>query len=605
MGDPGEIAAVSPASIEQQDSAGQAHVGTTPSAAEAILAAVHDAVISTSADGIILTWNAAAERIYGYAAVEAVGRGLALLFFPDEASTLDTDLLQPTRRTGRHERFSRTRKRDGTDVYVSFRLTLTGNTEGYVLCATEETAYAAAGRELQRRREELQTILSQVQADYADLRYEKKRETRVTFNGKELTQMGSNTTDGYVLRVLMKGGLSSVAFTRECDAEKAIRTAEENALLISKHIKTPARLAETAAIQDVFTPFLEEDPRQVSMDEKLELTRRYNDLPLKHQAIATTTTEYLEIIREKSFLTTEGSKIREDLITTRIGGLISSRDGILIQNVRVGLGGSHGFGLLRNQEEEFERKTSIALQLLRAKPVEAGVYNVILNPSMAGVFTHEAFGHFSEADLIEDSPTLREKMQLGTQLGNDVLSITDDPTLPNQLGFYKYDDEGTAVKATKLMDHGVLKGRLHSRRTAAAFAEPLSGHCVAEDYRYAPIIRMGNIFIEPSTYPLEELLSMAGQGIYLLDHLGGQTSGENFTFGAQYGYVIKDGRTTQMVRDINISGNLYQTMKNIVAVGNDLVFSKSGGCGKGQMNYRSCNGGPHILVNGVVMGGRC
>ena len=164
MGDPGEIAAVSPASIEQQDSAGQAHVGTTPSAAEAILAAVHDAVISTSADGIILTWNAAAERIYGYAAVEAVGRGLALLFFPDEASTLDTDLLQPTRRTGRHETFSRTRKRDGTDVYVSFRLTLTGNTEGYVLCATEETAYAAAGRELQRRREELQTILDTVPA---------------------------------------------------------------------------------------------------------------------------------------------------------------------------------------------------------------------------------------------------------------------------------------------------------------------------------------------------------------------------------------------------------------------------------------------------------
>jgi len=110
--------------------------------------------------------------------------------------------------------------------------------------------------------------------------------------------------------------------------------------------------------------------------------------------------------------------------------------------VRVGIGGSQGFALLRDQEEEFEKKTSIALQLLKARPVEAGVYNVVLNPSMAGVFTHEAFGHFSEADLIEDAPTLREKMQMRAQLGNDILNITDDPTLPNQLGFYKYDDEG-------------------------------------------------------------------------------------------------------------------------------------------------------------------
>ncbi len=57
---------------------------------------------------------------------------------------------------------------------------------------------------------------------------------------------------------------------------------------------------------------------------------------------------------------------------------------------------------LRNQEAEFEKKTAIALGLLKAEPVEGRKVNVILNPSLAGVFTHEAFGHFSEADLIED-----------------------------------------------------------------------------------------------------------------------------------------------------------------------------------------------------------
>ena len=207
--------------------------------------------------------------------------------------------------------------------------------------------------------------------------------------------------------------------------------------------------------------------------------------------------------------------------------------------MRVGLGGSSGFALLRNKEDEVEKRTGIALDLLQAKPVSGGTYNVVLNQVLAGVFTHEAFGHFSEADLIEDSPSMRERMQIGSVLGTGVLSITDDPTVPLQLGFYRYDDEGVKARAVPLMKQGVLAGRLHSRRTAAAFGESLTGHCIAEDYRFAPIVRMGNIFIEPGNSTLEDLLSQLGDGLYILDAKGGETSGENFTFGAQYGYVIR------------------------------------------------------------------
>jgi TldD protein len=259
--------------------------------------------------------------------------------------------------------------------------------------------------------------------------------------------------------------------------------------------------------------------------------------------------------------------------------------------------------VLRNGQEEFEKKTEIAVKLLEAEPVEGGVYNVVVNPQLAGVFTHEAFGHFSEADLIEDAPTMREKMKIGAQLGSDLVSIMDDPTLPDQLGFYKYDDEGVRVRPTQLMKNGILTGRLHSRRTAAAFGEPLTGHCVAEDFRYAPIIRMGTIFIEPGPDSLEELLEKLDDGYYFLDPRGGQTSGENFTFGAQYGYRVKHGKIGGLIRDINISGNLYETLQNIVAVGRDLELGKVGGCGKGQMNWRSCFGAPPILVNNVVVGG--
>ncbi len=446
-------------------------------------------------------------------------------------------------------------------------------------------------------------MVSKTTADYADLRYETKKETRILFNGKELFHIGSNSTDGFVIRTLKDGGLSSTAYTRADDADKALRITEENAALIARHINKPVEFTRTDVIKDTFLPDIDEDPRNISIDEKLRLTKDYNSIALSHDKIATTNILYSETVREKYFINTEGTEVREDLVTTTISGMITSKDGTLTQNVRVAIGGSSGFALLRRQEEELEKRTAIALDLLKATPITGGTYNVILNQDLAGVFTHEAFGHFSEADLIEDSPTMRERMRIGAGIGNEILSITDDPTMPRQLGFYCYDDEGVKTRPSQLMKQGVLVGRLHSRRTAAAFGEGVTGHSIAEDYRYAPIVRMGNIFIEPGKNSFEDLLSMLGDGVYILDSKGGQTSGENFTFGAQYGYIVKGGKTTAMVRDINISGNLYSTLKSITAVGNDLVLSKIGGCGKGQLNIRSCHGGPHVLIKNVLIGG--
>ncbi len=452
--------------------------------------------------------------------------------------------------------------------------------------------------------DKLKSILAGVDADYADIRYEVKQETKISFSGKELTGMSSSATDGHVVRVLKGGGFSSVAFTRPEDAQQALATATENASLVAERTKKPVKLAPVEAVRAEVLPTLDEDPVAVTADEKLALLKEYNDIPVGNEKVATTQMSYIDIIREKFFVSTEGAEIKENLVTVRMGGSIISKEGDLTQTVRVGFGGSDGFGTLRNRHDLVEDRTRIAVDLLKAEPVKAGTYRVILDQHLAGVFTHEAFGHFSEADLIEDSPTMREKMQIGAKLGTDVVNILDDPTIPHQLGHYKYDDEGVLAKPTQLMKDGVLVGRLHSRRTAAAFDEPVNGHCVAEDYRFAPIIRMGTIFIESDSKSFDDLMAELGDGLYLINPMGGQTTGENFTFGAQYGYTVKDGKKQQMLRDINITGNLYHTLESIVDIGNDLKLGEVGGCGKGQLNLRSCYGAPHILVEGLVIGGK-
>jgi TldD protein len=452
--------------------------------------------------------------------------------------------------------------------------------------------------------DKLKSILAGVDADYADIRYEVKQETKISFSGKELTGMSSSATDGHVVRVLKGGGFSSVAFTRLEDAQQALATATENASLVAKRTRKPVKLAPVEAVRAEVLPTLDEDPVAVTAGEKLALLKEYNDIPLGNEKVATTQMSYIDIIREKCFVSTEGAEIKEKLVTVRMGGAIITKEGDLTQTVRVGFGGSDGLGTLRSRHDLVEDRTRIAVDLLKAEPVKAGTYRVILDQHLAGVFTHEAFGHFSEADLIEDSPTMREKMQIGAKLGTDVVNILDDPTIPHQLGHYKYDDEGVLAEPTQLMKDGVLVGRLHSRRTAAAFDEPVNGHCVAEDYRYAPIIRMGTIFIESDSKSFDELMAELGDGLYLINPMGGQTTGENFTFGAQYGFEVKDGRKQQMLRDINITGNLYHTLESIVDVGNDLKLGEVGGCGKGQLNLRSCYGAPHILVEDLVIGGK-
>ncbi len=451
--------------------------------------------------------------------------------------------------------------------------------------------------------DKLNALLARAGADYADIRYETKHEVKIAFAGRLLNQIAVSDTDGYVLRMLHDGGFASLAFTREIDADRALVTCHENARLLASRQKQPTRLAKVPIQQEQYRPALKEDPRSVDLEEKISLTRHYNDLALNHPAIVNTAMTYLETIRTRWFASTEGTRVQEELVTVSIRGLITSRDGPLLQNVRVNLGGSSGFQSLRSREADVEQKRGISVDLLKAQPVQAGTYNVILNNSMAGVFCHEAFGHFSEADLIENNPSMRAKLTVNRRLGNPVLNITDDPTQTDNLGHYRFDDEGVPAAAVPLLREGVLTGRLHSRRTAAEFGEAVNGHCIAEDYRYEPIIRMGTIYIEPGLTTVDELFQELNDGLYILDAKGGQTSGENFTFGAQYGYLIRAGRKAEMIRDINMVGNLYQTLENITAVSNDLKFSEAGGCGKGQLNIRSCHGGPHILVQKVIIGG--
>jgi TldD protein len=247
-----------------------------------------------------------------------------------------------------------------------------------------------------------------------------------------------------------------------------------------------------------------------------------------------------------------------------------------------------------------------AVDLLSAPPVQGGRYTVVCNRRLAGVFAHEAFGHLSEADFVYSDPKAREMMVLGRRFGPPILTIADDGSLPGLRGSHKYDDEGTPTGRTDLIREGVLVGRLHSRETAAKMGERPTGNARATGYRYPPIVRMTNTFVEGGDTSLEEMLAGIDLGVYACDAYGGQTAVENFSFSAGHAYMIRGGQVAEMVRDVILSGNLFTTLANIDAVGNDFEWPESGGsCGKGQGGgLPVAMGSPHIRIRDVLIAGK-
>ena len=229
---------------------------------------------------------------------------------------------------------------------------------------------------------------------------------------------------------------------------------------------------------------------------------------------------------------------------------------------------------------------------------------MVLDPILAGVFTHEAFGHLSESDFVYENDRMREIMVLGRKFGKPLLNIVDGGAVPGYRGSYKYDDEGIPSTKTYLIKEGVLVGRLHSRETAAKMGERPTGNARAISYSHQPIVRMSNTYIEPGATTFEEMISDIKEGVYAKNWYGGMTSMEMFTFSAGEAYMIRNGKIAELLRPVVLSGNVFTTLENIDAIGNDLDMNQGGGCGKGgQSPLAVSNGSPHIKISDCLVGG--
>ncbi|MDD5189949.1 MAG: TldD/PmbA family protein [Dehalococcoidales bacterium] len=449
---------------------------------------------------------------------------------------------------------------------------------------------------------ELAVYLKKQNADYVEAHLEESQTSNLSYRGKNLEQVGKSTSTGGNVRACVKGGWGFVSFNNLDHLKEKVAQAIEQARFVGKET---TQLGETPPVVDEVKPKIKEDPASIPLSAKKKLLDEYNETIWETPGIQTSNLGYGDSRKRTVFMNSEGSFISQERADSVMRAVaIAAKDGN-VQQSGISVGSRDNYAPMRSLHGQIKELARKSVEMLAAPVLKGGQYTVVLDPVLAGVFVHEAFGHLSESDFVYENPQVRDLMKLGKTFGQPILNIIDSAAVPDLRGSFKYDDEGTLAVKNYLIKDGKLVGRLHSRETAAKMGENPSGNARAINYRYPPIVRMTNTYIEPRDTKFADIIADIKEGVYCKNWYGGTTSMEMFTFSSGETYMIRNGKIAEMVRPVMLSGNVFTTLMSIDAIGNDLDMNQGGGCGKGgQSPLPVSNGSPHIRIQNCLVGGK-
>jgi predicted Zn-dependent protease len=258
-----------------------------------------------------------------------------------------------------------------------------------------------------------------------------------------------------------------------------------------------------------------------------------------------------------------------------------------------------------------------ALELLLAPNCPSGVTDVLLMPDQVILQIHESIGHPLELDRILGD----ERNFAGTSFvtldmfgayryGSELLNVTFDPTLPEELASYAFDDDGTPAEKVYLIRNGILERPLGGALSQARAGLPGTANARADNWNRPPIDRMGNINLEPGDASLDELVAGIERGVLMSTNSSWSIddSRNKFQFGCEWGRLIENGRLAGVVKNPNYRGISASFWRSLVRVGDAGTVQVLGTpyCGKGEPSQviRVGHAAPACVFVGVdVFGG--
>ncbi|MDY6892342.1 MAG: TldD/PmbA family protein, partial [Chloroflexota bacterium] len=285
-------------------------------------------------------------------------------------------------------------------------------------------------------RNELDGVLKGHDADYVEIRLEESQVTRIVYRGERLEEIGRTSSLGGNVRALSRGGWGFVSFNHTDNLRDRVELAVKQARLVGKE---DSRFVPTGPVVDIVAAETKKDPTTVLLASKKQLFDEYNDIILSTPKIQTSSIGYHDSQRKITFANSEGAYIEQAKVDLGLRLTAIATDDGQVQQIGLSLGSRGDFSAVEGLQEEVREMAQRAVRLLSAPQAKGGEYTVILDPILAGVFAHEAFGHLSEADHVYENQRLQELMVLGRRFGGQHLNIVDGAAVPSLRGSYKYD----------------------------------------------------------------------------------------------------------------------------------------------------------------------
>jgi TldD protein len=273
-----------------------------------------------------------------------------------------------------------------------------------------------------------------------------------------------------------------------------------------------------------------------------------------------------------------------------------------------GLGGRYLYGRLfedREWNRAIDEALAQALVNLEAVAAPAGEMPVVMGSGWAGVLLHEAIGHGLEGDFNRKG-TSAFSGRIGERVANPGVTVIDDGAIDRRRGSLTIDDEGTPTGRTVLIEDGILKNYLQDRLNARLMSMAPTGNGRRESFAHAPMPRMTNTFMLGGSEEPAALIGRVKDGIYAKSFGGGQvdiTSGK-FVFSCTEAYRIRGGRIAEPLKGATLIGDGPTVLTKVSGIGNDLALDEGiGVCGKGGQSVPAGVGQPHLLIDGLTVGG--
>lgn len=446
-------------------------------------------------------------------------------------------------------------------------------------------------------------------AKFADARAGEGVSSSIEIQDGRTEKAHTNRGRAIGVRVLVDGawGFATTHELDEAGARKCLAEALEVARKAAPHVADPADVARAEAVKDRVAMTAARRPDQVAVSEKVAAITAIEKAAREFDSrIVNTRLNYGDGVSIMRIANTYGTYIEMETARTRAALTVVAAEGGSRQTGYQSVGCLKGFELIEGLSKAslVDIAAGRAVSLLSAKPAPSGRFPVIFDQSVTGLFVHEAFGHNSEADLVWNGESIIAD-RMGKKVASELVTIVDDSTLEGAWGSYAYDSEGVAARRRVLVEKGVVKSFLHSLETAARYGVESNGAGRCEGAGNRPIVRMSNTFIEPGASKIEDMIAEMDRGVLLKGALSGYVSTETgqFTCCAAEGWMIENGKIKHQVRDVSVNGMVLEALADVDAVSDSFSLSMPGTCGKSGQGVPVDNGGPHIRVKNLVVGG--